>query len=461
MIVDDPEPRRSAPQEPVRVLAAVIRNGDQYLLCRRPKHKRHGGLWEFPGGKVEPGESLLDAASREMNEELGVHVDAVGDVLVSHPDPGAPFIIEFVPVLIAGAPRAIEHDAIRWVAPLEGADLDLAPSDRRFWEEWVVTGRAGGESGEPPEGVQAILREMRSRRFATVAQARRHLERRMAEYNAAPQAELGGLSPEQMRALLADDWEGGGPLALRQDVGLADLAGADFVANARAMLDALLEVGGTRATGAGNLNRAFVGSLLDRLRWPPEFLESTRAVSKVINEEQVHPLRKVRVVLQIAGLVRRAGGQFRVTRLGRELIAGERSGALFARLFRAYFGRFAPSRAAEFPGWPDLTGLVAFALWRLGTIDPDWRDAQALAPLVLPADAAARVAPENGNWDPWLSSLRSQILDPLAEFGLLEADHPSWREALERPARYRRTALYAKVVRFEWGGTRSSSGVVT
>jgi hypothetical protein len=62
------------------------------------------------------------------------------------------------------------------------------------------------------------------------------------------------------------------------------------------------------------------------------------------------------------------------------------------------------------------------------------------------------VAPQNGDWDPWLSSLRSQILEPLAEFGLLDADRPPRREALERPARYRRAALFTKVVGFEWGG---------
>lgn len=434
------------------MLAAVIRDGDRYLLCQRPRHKRHGELWEFPGGKIEPGESLLDAARREMNEELGVDVEAVGGVLVSHPDPGSPFVIEFVPVLIAGAPRAIEHEAIRWVAPPEGADLDLAPSDRRFWEEWVVTGRARGESGGPPEGVQAILREMRSRRFATVAEARRHMERRMAEYNAAPQAELGGLSPARMQGLLSDDWEGGGPLVLREDARLADLDGADLVWNARLLLGALEDAGGTRATAAGNLNRAFVGSLLERSRWPPDYLESLRAVSKVINEEQVYPLYRVRAVLQLAGLVRLTRGQFRVTRLGRELRAAERAGTLHVRLLRTFFRRFLPSMIDQFGVLPDLSRLAPFVLWRLRDIDAEWRDAGALAPLLLPADAAARVVPENGDWDPCLSALRAEILDPLVEFGLLEADRPPWREVVERPARYRQAALFGRVVGFEWGG---------
>ena len=56
----------------VRVIAAVIQRGDQRLICQRPPHKRHGGLWEFPGGKVEPNESDESAARRELAEELGV-----------------------------------------------------------------------------------------------------------------------------------------------------------------------------------------------------------------------------------------------------------------------------------------------------------------------------------------------------------------------------------------------------
>ena len=56
----------------VRVLAAVIKRNERYLICKRPENKRHGGLWEFPGGKIEIGESNFEAAVRELREELGV-----------------------------------------------------------------------------------------------------------------------------------------------------------------------------------------------------------------------------------------------------------------------------------------------------------------------------------------------------------------------------------------------------
>jgi mutator protein MutT len=113
----------------VRVLAAVIRRGDQFLLCRRPAHKRHGGLWEFPGGKLEAGETLLDAARREMLEELGARVTSVGETLYVCADPGSVFVIEFVEVEIDGEPVALEHDEVRWVSRGETESLTLAPAD--------------------------------------------------------------------------------------------------------------------------------------------------------------------------------------------------------------------------------------------------------------------------------------------------------------------------------------------
>ena len=68
---------------PIRVLASVIQRENRLLVYRRPLHKRHGGLWESPVGKVREGESDLEAARRELREELGVEVTGVGAVAPS------------------------------------------------------------------------------------------------------------------------------------------------------------------------------------------------------------------------------------------------------------------------------------------------------------------------------------------------------------------------------------------
>lgn len=136
------------PADTIRVIAAVIADDDRLLVCQRPRHKRHGGLWEFPGGKCEPGESDLEAARRELQEELGVEVLTVGPAALAIVDPDSPFEIVFVPVVISGTPVCHEHTALAWRSPTEALSLPLAPSDRRFVESLL----ARAETARTPEG---------------------------------------------------------------------------------------------------------------------------------------------------------------------------------------------------------------------------------------------------------------------------------------------------------------------
>jgi mutator protein MutT len=122
-----------APSE-TRVIAAVIQRDHDFLICQRPAHKRHGGLWEFPGGKVEPNESDESAARRELAEELGVHVQSVAAPDFSIADPDSPFLIVFAQTTITGEPTCHEHTALAWLTPAELTKLSLAPSDRRYVE---------------------------------------------------------------------------------------------------------------------------------------------------------------------------------------------------------------------------------------------------------------------------------------------------------------------------------------
>ena len=116
----------------IRVVAAVIKRNDYYLICKRPKDKRHGGLWEFPGGKVEESENIETAARRELAEELNLSVLSFGKHLYVGSDPGSPFEIEFVEVHVEGDAAALEHDELRWV-PLDGLEsFELAPVDYLF-----------------------------------------------------------------------------------------------------------------------------------------------------------------------------------------------------------------------------------------------------------------------------------------------------------------------------------------
>jgi mutator protein MutT len=136
---DLPQAVRVTGLEPIRVLAAVIQRNGRFLVCRRPDHKRHGGLWEFPGGKIEAGETDFQAAERELAEELDVRVTSVGDLLLAVADPGSAFRIEFLQVEIEGNPRCIEHTELAWAVPADVVSMTLAPSDRHFAEHFVAT----------------------------------------------------------------------------------------------------------------------------------------------------------------------------------------------------------------------------------------------------------------------------------------------------------------------------------
>ena len=132
----------------IRVVASIIERDGKLLVCERPAHKRHGGLWEFPGGKVEQDEGDFAAVERELEEELGVRVVAVGPVVFSIADPGSHFVIEFLPVEIEGEPRALEHSALAWVTQEELFSLALAPSDLKF-AHFRASATANGAVEEP------------------------------------------------------------------------------------------------------------------------------------------------------------------------------------------------------------------------------------------------------------------------------------------------------------------------
>jgi 8-oxo-dGTP diphosphatase len=115
-------------ETPTIVVAAVIRDvHGKVLLTRRPEGAHMGGLWEFPGGKVEPGESPTAALGRELGEELGL-VAEIGEPLTFavHEEPGMRILLLFyAAVVVSGRPEALEGQEIAWVA---AADLDSYPT---------------------------------------------------------------------------------------------------------------------------------------------------------------------------------------------------------------------------------------------------------------------------------------------------------------------------------------------
>ena len=116
------------------VVAALIWDKNRFLACQRPAHKARGLLWEFVGGKVEPGETKKQALIRECQEELAVTV-AVQDVFmeVDHVYPDLTVHLTLFNASIAeGVPQKIEHNDLRWITVEEIDQYEFCPADEEI-----------------------------------------------------------------------------------------------------------------------------------------------------------------------------------------------------------------------------------------------------------------------------------------------------------------------------------------
>ena len=123
----------------VEVVAALIWENDRFMICQRPAHKARGLLWEFVGGKVEPGETKEQALIRECREELAVTL-SVGDIFmdVIHEYPDITVHLTLLNAAIAeGVPQKLEHNDIQWITAAEIKDYQFCPADVEILERII------------------------------------------------------------------------------------------------------------------------------------------------------------------------------------------------------------------------------------------------------------------------------------------------------------------------------------
>ena len=127
------------------VVAALIWDRDKFMICQRPAHKARGLLWEFVGGKVEPGETKEQALIRECREELAVTL-SVGDVFmdVVHEYPDLTVHLTLFNAIIAeGEPQKLEHNDIQWITPSEILNYDFCPADEEMLKNIMKIAKQG------------------------------------------------------------------------------------------------------------------------------------------------------------------------------------------------------------------------------------------------------------------------------------------------------------------------------
>lgn len=126
--------------EIIEVAAGLVFRRGNLLITQRPAEAHLGGLWEFPGGKREPGETLEQCLQRELNEELGIEVE-VGDLLESltHVYPEKTVCLNFyLCQLSKGEPEPIGCSSLKWVRPNQLRDFEFPPADERILERLLA-----------------------------------------------------------------------------------------------------------------------------------------------------------------------------------------------------------------------------------------------------------------------------------------------------------------------------------
>ena len=121
----------------LQVTAALIWRGKEFLICQRPKGKARELLWEFAGGKLEPGETFQEALVRECREELGIEI-SVGEKFmeVTHEYPDVVVhLILWNSTIQKGEPQKLEHKQLRWITAKEVDQYDFCPADKVILEK--------------------------------------------------------------------------------------------------------------------------------------------------------------------------------------------------------------------------------------------------------------------------------------------------------------------------------------
>jgi hypothetical protein len=304
-------------------------------------------------------------------------------------------------------------------------------------------------SKRPPE-LQAIVDEIkRVGPYASFEEINRVLAARTREYNASPQAALGGLSPDEMSQLLYGDWISVGTLRLNDGLTLNELVDAAFLADARTLLDFVASEGPVKETTAQNLPRAVVARLLPRLRMPAQRdIADDIPELAPLNEGDVLWLSALRHTMMFAGLLMRRRG-LRITTRGRELLRPDRAGELYALLFLTVFRKLDLRVFSSDDSHAGLQSTIAYSFYKLRVEARDWRPSEALAEsawLESAKDPPTELEVHDVDFRHY--AFRNRVLDPLVQFGLLEErvlpTEERWKELIE----FRRTPLFDRFLRF-------------
>jgi hypothetical protein len=259
---------------------------------------------------------------------------------------------------------------------------------------------------------------------------------------------------QTMYRLLTADWESDtGPIRLRRELTLTEAATSRLFDQTRLFLKLLHEDKGAQLTPQGNLTRASVAGLADRMPWPREHMEELdRTLTKVVNERDVYPLHIIRIICECGGLTTKRRNQLTASRKAVALCADDQAGALFRHLFVTVFRRFSLDYLSPFArDTPEVQNSIGVILWVLWMGAKHWSSDTDLARAALLPYVRLKTEAVSPMLDASADILDCEVLQPLVWFGLLECNLTDKdRFDPDKVRKFRKTPLFDQFLSFHF-----------
>ncbi len=298
---------------------------------------------------------------------------------------------------------------------------------------------------------RSMAEQLSEYEFEDIDAANEMTQEIMKSRNAAPDAEMGELSPDQVSRLIYLSWDDDNfPLKFNKKLELSELKNSVFFVNATTFLKTLIESKNENtATAKGNLNRKFVKLIFDKLIISEGHKRAILEYNKVINEADVFPLHIVRIVCQSAGLIHKRKNKFLVQKKYQDLLSNEKAGELFYMLFHSYFRKFNIGYVDALSELASVQHTIAYSIYRLGEIADSYRSVEGMAEEILLPAVLKEVKGGISKYVKVEWIFRSRIFEPLMDFGLVECKYKQFK-GYSSPDAVRKTQLFDRFVRCEW-----------
>lgn len=263
----------------------------------------------------------------------------------------------------------------------------------------------------------------------------------------------GGLNPKQLYNLLRCDWEKNeGPLLLNGKLAAKEVSGSILFHNARTMLLKAQKEGGLGLTQTGNLQRKPISELMPECIWPDNYHETIKEYNKVVNEHDIWLLHSTRILLELAGLLRKHKKALKGLKKLAGLSLGSRSGELYRHLFITYFKNMNISYLSnDMYDYPNVQENIPFALFRMQQLAEDWVSVNELTENIMVPMAFNDIATRVNSYTEPGDLVYSLVLEPLELFGLIETRKTGDESKRSyRPDQCRKTLLFDKFISFRF-----------